>query len=59
MFRPNSPQTREIKLYIIGFQDISPDQYRLAQGTNWKTFIIYGFGQMLETNAKLAPRTAI
>ena len=43
---------------IPGFQDISPDQYRLAQGTNWKTFIIYGFGQLLETNAKLTPRTA-
>jgi beta-hydroxylase len=43
---------------IPGFQDISPDQYRLAQGTNWKTFIIYGFGQLLETNAKLAPETA-
>ena len=43
---------------IPGFHDISPDQYRLSQGTNWKTFIVYGFGQKLETNAKLAPRTA-
>ena len=43
---------------IPGFQDISPDQYRLAKGKNWKTFIIYGFGQKLETNAKLTPRTA-
>ena len=43
---------------IPGFQDISPDQYRLAKGQNWKTFIIYGFGQKLETNAKLTPRTA-
>lgn len=43
---------------IPGFADISPDQYRLAKGQNWKTFIIYGFGQKLETNAKLTPRTA-
>jgi len=43
---------------IPGFQEISPDQYRLAKGKNWKTFVVYGFGQLLETNAKLTPRTA-
>lgn len=43
---------------IPGFQDISPDQYRLATENNWKTFVIFGFGQRLEKNATLAPKTA-
>ena len=43
---------------IPGFQDISPDQYRLATEQNWKTFVLYGFGQRLEKNASLAPKTA-
>lgn len=43
---------------IPGFQDISPDQYRLAKGANWKTFILFGFGKRLETNTQLTPRTA-
>lgn len=43
---------------IPGFQDISPDQYRLAKGRNWRTFILFGFGKRLETNTQLAPRTA-
>ena len=43
---------------IPGFQDISPDQYRLAKGNNWKTHVLFGFGQRLETNTKLTPVTA-
>lgn len=43
---------------IPGFQDISPDQYRLATENNWKTFVIYGFGERLEKNASLTPKTA-
>jgi len=43
---------------IPGFQEISPDQYRLATEQNWKTFVLYGFGQRLEKNASLAPKTA-
>ncbi|MEM0985251.1 MAG: aspartyl/asparaginyl beta-hydroxylase domain-containing protein [Pseudomonadota bacterium] len=43
---------------IPGFQDISPDQYRLAKGQNWRTFILFGFGKRLKTNTLLAPRTA-
>jgi len=43
---------------IPGFQDISPDQYRLATENNWKTFVLFGFGQRLEKNASLAPKTA-
>ena len=42
---------------IPGFEDISPDQYRIAKKNQWKTFVLYGFGTRLETNAKLAPFT--
>jgi len=47
----------EFRDTIPGFQDISPDQYRLAVGQNWKTYVLFGFGQKLEKNAQLAPRT--
>lgn len=43
---------------IPGFQDLSPDQYRLAKGRNWKTFILFGFGQRMEKNTSLTPVTA-
>ena len=43
---------------IPGFQDISPDQYRLATEQNWKTFVLFGFGQRLQKNTELTPRTA-
>ena len=34
--------------HIPGFQDVSPDQYRIARAKNWRTFILYGFGAKLE-----------
>ncbi len=43
---------------IPGFQEISPDQYRLAKGQNWKTFILFGFGKRLMKNTQLTPQTA-
>ncbi|MEP1229484.1 MAG: aspartyl/asparaginyl beta-hydroxylase domain-containing protein [Litorimonas sp.] len=43
---------------IPGFQEISPDQYRLATEQNWKTFVLFGFGDRLEKNVQLAPKTA-
>ncbi|MFN0192229.1 MAG: aspartyl/asparaginyl beta-hydroxylase domain-containing protein [Aestuariivirga sp.] len=39
------------------FQDVSPDQMRIAKGTNWRTFILYGFGSKLEKNCRQAPVT--
>ncbi len=44
--------------HIPGFQEISPDQYRIATANNWKTFILFGFGDKLERNCKQAPVTA-
>ncbi|MDC0880566.1 aspartyl/asparaginyl beta-hydroxylase domain-containing protein [Hellea sp.] len=46
------------KEVIPGFQDISPDQYRLATENNWKTFVLFGFGKRLAKNASLAPKTS-
>lgn len=43
---------------IPGFEEVSPDQYRLAQARQWKTFVLYGFGQPLQKNCKQAPATA-
>jgi ornithine lipid ester-linked acyl 2-hydroxylase len=40
------------------FQDISPDQMRISKGTNWRTFILFGFGTKLEKNCRQAPVTA-
>ena len=42
---------------IPGFQEISPDQYRIARGKNWRTFVLFGFGEWLEKNAAQMPAT--
>lgn len=39
------------------FQDVSPDQMRIAKGTNWRTFILFGFGNKLTKNCRQAPFT--
>ena len=39
------------------FQDVSRDQKHIATGTNWRTFILYGFGTRLEKNCNQAPLT--
>jgi beta-hydroxylase len=44
--------------HIPGFQEVSPDQYRIATANNWKTLFLYGFGNKLESNCKQAPVTA-
>ena len=43
---------------IPGFEQISPDQHRIAKAQKWKTFILYGFGEPLQKNCKQAPVTA-
>lgn len=42
---------------IPGFQDVSPDQYRIATGTNWRTFILFGFKMKMGKNCAQAPVT--
>jgi len=43
---------------IPGFEEISPDQYRIATDRQWKTFVLYGFGERLERNCAQMPVTA-
>lgn len=43
---------------IPGFEQISPDQHRIAKAQQWKTFILYGFGEQLGKNCTQAPVTA-
>ena len=53
-------EAKEVLKYrdaIPGFEDVSPDQYRIAKANQWKTFVLFGFGKKLEKNAKLAPKT--
>ena len=40
------------------FQEISPDQAKIATGDNWRTFILHGFGTRHEKNCARAPVTA-
>ncbi|HLA01765.1 MAG TPA: aspartyl/asparaginyl beta-hydroxylase domain-containing protein [Aestuariivirga sp.] len=42
---------------IPAFQEISPDQKRISKGANWRTFILFGFGNRLGMNCKHAPIT--
>jgi ornithine lipid ester-linked acyl 2-hydroxylase len=42
---------------IPAFHDISPDQHKISKGTNWRTFILFGFGDQLEKNCSQAPVT--
>ena len=37
---------------------ISPDQKRISTGANWRTFILFGFGNKLPKNCAQAPETA-
>ena len=43
---------------IPGFEEVSPDQYRIAVAKQWKTFVLYGFGEPLSKNVKSAPVTS-
>lgn len=54
-------EVREILKFsdaIPGFEELSPDQYRIARARQWKTFVLYGFGVPLSGNCAKAPVTA-
>lgn len=42
---------------VPAFQEVSRDQKKIAKGKNWRTFVLYGFGQKMEKNCRQAPRT--
>ena len=43
---------------IPGFQEVSPDQHKLAIDGNWRTFFLYGFGIPFAKNSSQAPFTS-
>jgi beta-hydroxylase len=43
---------------LPAFHQISPDQYRISTGDNWKTFVFYVLGDRIDTNCKRCPETA-
>ena len=60
-WREIEAETREVLKHrdaIPGFEEISPDQYRIATERNWRTFVLFGFGERLETHCAQMPRTA-
>jgi len=40
------------------FHQMSPDQARISKGNNWKTFGFYVYGQRIDDNCELCPKTA-
>ena len=43
---------------IPAFQEVSPDQKKISKGTNWRTFILFGFGKKMQKNCNQVPVTA-
>lgn len=58
VIRDEAKAVLKFKEEIPAFHEISPDQYRLSTEKNWKTYVLFGFGERLETNTKLTPKTA-
>ncbi|HSF95854.1 MAG TPA: aspartyl/asparaginyl beta-hydroxylase domain-containing protein [Thermohalobaculum sp.] len=56
--RDEAAEIVKLREHIPGFQEISPDQYRIATANNWKTYVLFGFGERLEKNCRQAPVTA-
>jgi beta-hydroxylase len=63
-FTDNWEQIRAEALEILkfreavpAFQEVSPDQKRIATGKNWRTFILFGFRKKLAKNCAIAPVT--
>ena len=42
---------------IPNFQEVSPDQARLTQGDDWKTFFLYIYGHKNKENCSKCPET--
>jgi beta-hydroxylase len=58
LIRGEAERALELREYIPAFQEISPDQYRISDTDEWKTFWYRGFGHRSEAFARLFPETA-
>jgi beta-hydroxylase len=56
--RRDAERALELRAHIPAFQEISPDQYRISDTDEWKTFWYRGFGHRSGTFAALFPETA-
>jgi len=56
--RAELDQLLEHREQIPPFHQISPDQYRISTGENWRTFILYGFGHKAERSCRQCPETS-
>jgi beta-hydroxylase len=56
--RREAERALELREHIPAFQEISPDQYRISDTDEWKTFWYRGFGHRSDTFAALFPETA-
>ena len=43
---------------LPAFHEISPDQYRISKGDDWKVLPLYIFGRAIEKNCSRCPQTA-
>ena len=57
IIREELDQVLKARDAIPPFQEVSPDQARIAKGDAWKTFIFYGFGFQAERNCARCPKT--
>lgn len=56
--RLDAERALTLRDHIPAFQEISPDQYRISQTDEWKTFWYRGFGYRSEIFEQLFPATA-
>ena len=56
--RTELDEVMKFREHVPAFHQLSPDQQRISKGDNWKTFVIYGFGNRAERNCRLCPETA-
>ncbi|TWI56717.1 beta-hydroxylase [Pseudomonas duriflava] len=43
---------------IPALRDISPDHRRIAEGSTWKSYFLWGYGYQIEENCRRCPETA-
>ncbi|MFQ5417259.1 MAG: aspartyl/asparaginyl beta-hydroxylase domain-containing protein [Myxococcota bacterium] len=58
VIRRDALRALELRDHIPAFQEVSPDQYRISDTDEWKTFWYRGFGHRSRIFAELFPDTA-
>jgi beta-hydroxylase len=59
VIRQEFDQIYALREALPAFHEIQPDQTRVSKGQNWKTFVLYGFGNKSERNCARCPATAV